>query len=121
MKGSKRIGDLGERLACEALAARGYHIVERGWRCAAGEVDIVARDAACWAFIEVKTRHGCAAGTPEEALTPTKGARLAQVAEAYLCSHELADVDWRIDLVAIELDGQGQVARLNLVAGVVVD
>lgn len=111
-------GRLGESLACDALAKRGYGIVERNWRCASGEIDIVARDGACWVFVEVKTRRGHAAGLPEDGLTERKAERLAELGQIYLGEHDLGNVDWRIDLVAIELDARDGVRRLNLVTGV---
>jgi putative endonuclease len=114
-------GLLGERLAAEALMRRGYEIVERGWRCPGGEVDIVARDGECWVFVEVKTRHGRAAGLPDEALTPRKAERLTQLAQTYLGEHSLGMVDWRLDLVAIELDAHDGVQRLEIVPRVGID
>ncbi len=117
----RKTGILGETLACEALRRRGYEIVARGWRCAEGEVDIIARDGACWVFAEVKTRRGHAAGLPEEALTGRKLRRLAELAPLYLAEHGLGDVDWRIDLVAIELDGRDRVLRLDVLPGIVMD
>lgn len=109
-------------MACEALSRRGYVVVERGWRCSRGELDIVARDGACWVFVEVKTRHGRSAGLPEEGLTSRKAARLAELAQLYLAEHTVGPLDWRIDLVAIELDSRGGVRRLNVVpAAVTVD
>lgn len=114
-------GTLGEALACEALRRRGYEIIACGWRCAQGEVDIVARDGACWVFVEVKTRRGHAAGLPEEAFTARKMRKLAELALLYLADHGLGDVDWRIDLVAIELDGRDCVLRLDVLSGIVID
>jgi putative endonuclease len=112
---TRKTGILGEQLASDSLARRGYEIVERGWRCPLGEVDIVARDGACWVFVEVKTRRGRGAGLPEEALTPRKAERLTELAQTYLSAHALGEVDWRIDLVAIELDVCGGVKRLDVV------
>jgi putative endonuclease len=109
MKTRQIIGKLGEDLACAALARRGYEVVARNWRCPAGEIDIVARDGDCWAFVEVKTRRGRSAGLPEDAFTPRKSAHLTAAAEAYLAAHELVDVSWRLDLVAVDLDGRGGV------------
>ena len=114
-------GRLGESLACDVLTRRGYEIVERNWRCVRGEVDIVARDGACWAFVEVKTRRGRAAGLPEDGLTEHKAERLVELAQLYLAEHALGDVDWRVDLVAIELDAQGGVRRLNVIPAVGAD
>jgi len=117
----RKTGILGEQLACEALIRRGYEIVARSWRCPRGEVDIVARDGDCWVFVEVKTRHGQGAGLAEEGLTEDKAARVAELAAIYLSEHSLDEVDWRIDLVAIELNAQGRVRRLNLLPGIVID
>jgi len=113
----KRTGDDGEEHACAELERRGYHIVERQWRCPRGEIDIVAQDGDVWAFVEVKTRHGHAAGLPEEALSRRKWLRIAEIAEFYLAEHELGMVDWRIDLVAIELGYGTDLPRINLLQG----
>ncbi len=113
-----RTGRLGEDQACRALRARGYEIVERNWRCPYGEIDIVARDGACWAFVEVKTRHGSRFSLPEEGMTEQKVARLVELAQIYIAEKALEDVDWRIDLVAIELDRRDRVRRLNIIPGV---
>jgi len=120
-KDRKQTGSFGEALACDALARRGYELVERNWRCARGEIDIVARDGECWVFVEVKTRRGHAAELPEEGLTEGKAARLSELAQIYLMEHDLPDVDWRIDLVAVELSSRDEVRRLNVIPGVGVD
>lgn len=121
LSGNRKLGSLGERLAGESLVRRGYVIVECGWRTARGEIDIVARDGDCWVFVEVKTRRGRSAGLPEEALTPRKAARLVELAQTYLAEHALGDVDWRLDLVAVELDVKGGVKRLDILPCVVTD
>jgi putative endonuclease len=117
---SKQVtGEQGEDLACMLLQERGYQVIERHWRCAKGEIDIVALDGACWAFVEVKTRHGSRSGLPEEALTRLKWERLAELAQIYLGEHNLDNVDWRIDLVAIELDAGHRAKRVNIVQGTI--
>jgi len=117
----KRTGRLGEELACAALVERGYEVLARGWRCRQGEVDIIARDGECWVFAEVKTRRGTRAGLPEEGLTRRKMERLVVLAETYLAEHALGEVNWRIDLVAIELDPRDRVRRMNLLRGLALD
>ncbi|MFP3897291.1 MAG: YraN family protein [Anaerolineales bacterium] len=121
MENAKEVGRLGEALATQALVKRGYEIVERNWYCARGEVDIVCRDGPCWVFVEVKTRHGHASGLPEDGLTENKIARLNDLARTYLAQHGIDKVNWRLDLVAIELDMQNRVGRLNLIPGVGVE
>ena len=126
MNSKRELGNLGESLACDSLARRGYAIVERGWRTPQGEVDIVARDGDCWVFVEVKARHGRGAGLPEEALTPAKLARLSELAEAFLAERAgdgsaVGETDWRIDLVAIELGRDDRVRRLTVLPALAPD
>ncbi len=111
-------GKLGEALAAQALQRRGYTLIEKNWRHGHGEIDIVARDGACWAFVEVKTRHGHKYEYPEDALGKRKAQQLTRLARAYLAEHALGRVSWRIDLVAIELDYTNHVQRLTLIPGV---
>ena len=106
----KRLGAWGESVAAHHLEAEGYSIVERNWRCNQGEVDLIAQVGAELVFVEVKTRRGRDMGSPEEALTPTKQKKLMKLAQIYVAEHDL-DVDWRIDLIAVELDKGGKLLR----------
>ena len=106
----KKLGQWGENVAAHHLEAKGYEIVARNWRCREGEIDLVARASQEWVFVEVKTRRGRSRGTPEEGLTPHKSRQLLALGEIYTAVHHL-DVDWRIDLVAVELDSTGKLLR----------
>lgn len=108
----KDLGKWGESVAAIRLESKGFRIQERNWRCARGEIDIVAYDEDELAFVEVKTRRGRELGTPEEALTSQKGRKLIELAQIYLSEKEI-DADWRIDLVAIELDRTGKLIRCD--------
>jgi len=119
MGGSRHaLGRLGEELAVRALTARGYRIRERNWRCTAGELDIVAEDGDVLVFIEVKTRRGREYGTPEEAVTPAKQARLVELAATYVQESGWQS-DWRIDVVAVELMPDGRLSRLDVIRNAV--
>ncbi|MCL4804730.1 MAG: YraN family protein [Anaerolineae bacterium] len=107
----RRLGAWGEKVAAVHLEAAGYLIVERNWRCREGEIDLVAQDGDIVVFVEVKTRRGRDFGAPEEALTPHKAQKLTQLGQQYMAAHDLDDVDWRIDLVAVELDADGRLLR----------
>ena len=111
----RRLGQRGEEIAAGYLRQQGYTILARNWRCPAGEVDIVAREGETLAFVEVRARRGDRLGTPEESVTPRKQARMVEVAQTYLQEAGLGDVAWRIDVVAIEMGGRGEVKRLNLI------
>jgi putative endonuclease len=82
-------------------------------------MDIVARLGHQWVFVEVKTRRGDTYGSPQDAVTATKAARLLRISESYLQEHQLADVDWRVDVVALELDQRGALVRVDHIEGAV--
>lgn len=98
-------------MAANHLEAKGYEIVARNWRCRRGEIDLIAQAGALIVFVEVKTRRGRALGLPEEGLTPYKSRRLIELAQRYLIEQKLEDVEWRLDLVAVELDSSGKLLR----------
>ncbi|MDX1664977.1 MAG: YraN family protein [Candidatus Promineifilaceae bacterium] len=107
----KRLGQWGERVAALHLEAKGYSIMERNWRCERGEIDLVARAGEIVLFVEVRTRRGRHLGTPEESITPRKAKKLLSLAARYIAERNLSDVDWRVDLVAVELDRRGKLVR----------
>ncbi len=107
----KQLGHAGEELAARTLQAAGLTIIERNWRCRDGEIDLVARDGETVVFVEVKTRRGRDFGAPEEALTARKAQKLLHLGQLYIAAHDLEDTNWRIDLVAIELDARGRFLR----------
>jgi len=109
----RRLGRWGENVAALHLEGEGLTLVERNWRCRDGEIDLVARDGETYVFVEVKTRRGREFGAPEEALTAHKARKLMQLGQLYMAEHELDDINWRIDLVAIELDGSGLMLRCD--------
>jgi putative endonuclease len=111
----QHLGRRGEALAAERLAALGYTLVARNYRCAAGEIDLVARRGEAWVFVEVRTRRGGRFGTPEDSITLRKRQHLIAAAQTYLQAHQLADVAWRIDVVAVELSSRGELVRVDVI------
>lgn len=100
------LGSAGEELAASALEGEGYEILARGYRTAAGELDIVARDGGCLVFVEVKTRRDLTCGHPAEAVTWRKRRKLVAMAEDYLARHRTDAHECRFDVVAIVLDDE---------------
>jgi putative endonuclease len=110
----KNLGDSAERVAALYLEQHGCNILARNVRTRTGEIDLIAVEGEEIAFVEVKARRGLAYGAPEEAITPRKQIRLANLAEAFMAHQpEFAGRPWRIDVVAIELDRSGKVVRIN--------
>jgi putative endonuclease len=97
---AERRGRLGEWLCLWYLRLRGWRIVARGWRCPAGEIDILARRGRVLAVVEVKSR----AGIPDAAAIPSprQRRRIARAAEAFLKGRpDLAGLSLRFDLMQV--------------------
>jgi putative endonuclease len=95
------LGAYGERLAARHLVEQGMVLLDRNWRCELGELDLVLRDGDVLVICEVKTRTSDACGTPHEAVTPVKLARLRRLAARWVVEHDVHPADVRIDLVAV--------------------
>jgi putative endonuclease len=113
----RKLGEAGEEMAARLLVEAGLVIVARNWRCAYGELDIVAHEVApdyaqegtlvTWLVaVEVRIRRGTRYGTAQASVTPSKQAKLLTATEAYVMETGWQG-PWRIDVVAIQLDGQG--------------
>jgi putative endonuclease len=114
----KSLGRLGEDAAVAYLEEQGYTLVARNWRTRTGELDVIARDGEWLVFVEVRARRAAQRdaaphfGTPADSVTPRKQLKLAAMAEAYLFEIPYPG-PWRIDVVALELDRNGAVVRLE--------
>jgi putative endonuclease len=106
------VGRYGEKLAVRHLRAQGFIVLEQRWRCARGEIDIVAVDDGCLVVVEVKTRRSVVSGMPQEAVTATKLSRLRLLAALWLQQQEMSWRDVRIDVVTVLLPRSGA-ARLD--------
>lgn len=100
----KNKGNVGEDLAAQFLAERGYEIIERNFRLPFGEIDIVAMDCDTVCFVEVKARKSTDHGEPAEFVSWFKQKRLIRAAQAYLKIHHLDDIMCRFDVVTIITD-----------------
>jgi putative endonuclease len=87
------LGRYGENVAADHLVASGLTVVARNWRCREGEVDIVALDGDVLVMCEVKTRRGVGFGTPLDAITPAKAARLRRLALRWLADQRASVVE----------------------------
>src|SRR6266567_4376014 len=98
MRAKDVLGKEGEQAAADYLTERGFRILDRNWRCADGEIDIVAVDRHSLVVCEVKTRSGTGYGTPLEAVGRAKQRRLRQLAVAWLRAHGIRFHAIRIDV-----------------------
>lgn len=101
MRAKDAVGAYGERVAVRWLEDEGYVVLDRNWRCRAGELDVVALRAGVVVFVEVKCRRSTTFGPPLLAITPRKVERLRATASAWLASRELGEVPVRFDVMAV--------------------
>jgi putative endonuclease len=106
-KNTRKIGNWGESRAREFLQARGFEVLDQNVYTEYGEIDLVARKDDRLHFVEVKTRQTGSYGHPEEAITPRKLQHMIESAQGYLQSYPDRETDYQIDVVAIQVDPQG--------------
>jgi putative endonuclease len=99
------LGKEGERIAELFLRKKGYKLVERNYRCAAGELDLVMLDHRVIVFVEVKTRTGIGYGTPLEAVESRKQQKMIYAAQFFISAKKLGQREGRFDVVGISWAG----------------
>ncbi len=102
-----KLGCWGEALAASYLEKQGLRVVERGFRCRFGEIDIIAQISEVLVFCEVKTRRRETFGAPQEAVSWSKQKRLVKTAGWYLNQHSW-DGELRFDVIAILAPAGGE-------------
>jgi putative endonuclease len=114
----RALGEYGERVAARWLAEQGMVVLDRNWRCEAGEIDLVLRDGDVLVVCEVKTRTSDSCGTPHEAVTADKLDRLKRLGVLWAEGHGVRPAETRIDLVAVHQPRRGA-ATVDHVPGLV--
>jgi putative endonuclease len=111
------LGRFGEAYAARHLSDQGMVVLDRNWRCDAGEIDLVLRDGRVLVVCEVKTRSSRAFGSPLEGVTAAKAARLRRLAARWLADHPVHPEEVRIDLVGV-LVPAGEAPHVDHLIGV---
>ena len=118
----KKIGQLGEDIACQFLESKGFKVLERNYRRPWGEIDIVAEKGGVVRFVEVKavSREGLPDISremdyrPEEMVTPDKLRKVARTAVLYM--ENMKDKrEYQIDVVGVIMDIATKKARCRLI------
>ena len=126
----RKLGDIGENIACDFLKRRGFEIVEKNYLRKWGEIDIVARKGNIMRFVEVKSvscvtlpkdayRRTSGEFRPEDNMHPWKLKRLARTIQTYLL-HKKLDCDWQLDLVTVKMDMTTRKARVEMIENIVI-
>ncbi|MEO8701623.1 MAG: YraN family protein [Kofleriaceae bacterium] len=97
-------GDAAEDRATELLVEHHYEIVERKFRCDAGELDIIARRGSLLVFVEVRSRSDDEHGSADWMVGTRKQRQVARVAGHYLYLRDPWYDEIRFDVIAITAD-----------------
>jgi putative endonuclease len=108
------LGRQGEDAAAKYLEAAGLRILGRNWRCAEGELDIVAAERRTLVVCEVKTRSGPRYGTPLEAITRQKMSRLRRLAVRWIAAHGVLFDEIRVDALGLTCGPGGSFAVVHV-------
>jgi putative endonuclease len=121
----RRIGNLGEDIACRYLESKGLKVISRNYRKFYGEIDIIAKKGERLFFVEVKsvTRENVTRGTlgayrPEDNLHPWKLKRLFKTIGAYLTENRVGDSDWQLDALIVYLDLINKKAKIDRIENI---
>ncbi|MBV9379252.1 MAG: YraN family protein [Streptosporangiaceae bacterium] len=101
MRAKDVLGRDGEQAAVDYLEGAGFRVLDRNWRCAEGEIDIVAVERHVLVVCEVKTRSGTRYGLPAEAVSRAKYRRLRRLAACWLNAHGVRFGQVRIDVLGL--------------------
>ncbi len=99
----QQLGKEGEKLAVKHLKEKGYQILATNYRSGRSEIDIIAKHAGEYIFVEVKTRETDKYGKPEEAVSIKKVNMIAKGAEDFLIENDF-DGNCRYDIISIILN-----------------
>jgi putative endonuclease len=93
-------GRAAEELAARSLERQGLEILERNYRCRAGEIDLVARDGDTLVFVEVRFRGSESFGGARASVDRAKQRRILAAARHYLAGRP--ERPCRCDVVVLD-------------------
>ena len=121
-KHKKKIGALGENMACRFLVKHGFRILDRNYSKKWGEIDIVAEKDKIFRFIEVKSivSYETNRYRPEENVHYQKLKRLSRVIQTYLLDKKVSyETEWQIDVLAVFLDLENKKAKFRFTENII--
>lgn len=111
---SKKLGEVGEKVAEEFLIKKGYTLIERNYKNKYGEIDLILEKdrGKKIVFIEVKTRYESNISSPEDAINKEKIKRIIKNAESYILFNNV-DKEILIEAVCIVFDKENRIKSID--------
>lgn len=96
---AERRGRTAEMLAALLLRVKGYRILAQRFRCAVGEIDIIALKGSTIVFTEVKARRNTVDAL--ESITASQRKRIEAASEVWLQSAQSQNFAVRFDVITV--------------------
>lgn len=90
----------------------GYEIMDRNWRCRAGEIDVIVERDGLLVFCEVKTRATDRFGSPAHAVNIVKQRRVRRLAVTWMSQRRVRDARLRFDVACVVGTGESAVVEV---------
>jgi putative endonuclease len=108
------IGRRAEELACRHLESQGLRLLERNYRCRAGEIDLVMLDGDTLVLVEVRSRSTATHGDAASTVGARKQQRFTRAARHLLLTHPgYRRHAARFDVIAIDPGPAGEPPRMT--------
>jgi putative endonuclease len=130
---SQKIGEIGEIIAQKYLVKQGFHVLERNYTKKIGEIDIVCTKDSLIHFVEIKTivkrNNTVSRGTlnldeaynPFDNITKYKLRKFSRTVEWYLAEKRVSrETRWQIDAIAVILNYETRMAKIEVLWNVIV-
>jgi putative endonuclease len=91
-----------EQLAARFLEKRALVVLDRNYRCKAGEIDLVCKDGAALVFVEVRLRQNGAFGGAAASITRAKQRKVIRAAQHYLATKQKTRAVCRFDCIVLD-------------------
>ena len=112
----RALGERGEALAAQWYETAGYEVLDRNWRCRAGELDLILGRGRALVFCEVKTRSSRRFGAPIEAISREKSQRIRRLAALWLSESQLRGRELRFDVASVMVE-RGTAPVVEIIEG----
>ncbi len=126
----RKLGNLGEDLACRFLMKHIYNITERNYLKKCGEIDIIANKDGVIHFIEVKsvsceTIPNVSDETndiyrPEDNVHMWKLQRVSKTIQIYLLEKNVSDeTNWQFDVITVYINKKDLISKVVVLENIV--
>ena len=104
-----------EDAAAGYLISQGFRILERNFRWAGGEIDIIAEEQGTLVFVEVRSRQSTSCGLPQETVNYSKQQQVRKTAAFYLKIKGLWEKNCRFDVIGVLCNQEGGIKATELI------